>query len=1762
MASGPLTVKIQIDADGSAAIVGLNKVKGALDATGQQAKDASGGIKALSSSFQSLALTAGAALSVGALAASFTAANRQAGLLRASLETVTGSVAKATTAWEVLQGFAAQTPYSLEQAVQGFIKLKSMGLDPSIAALTSYGNTAGAMGKSLNQMVEAVADAATGEFERLKEFGIKAKQNGDQVSMTFQGVTTTIGNNAQAIEQYLLDIGNVQFAGGMERQAKTLGGTLSNLGDAWDQFWVKLGDTGLTQGVITVLNDVSSGIASLGDGITGANGVSSTFGSTMASLGAVVATTYGELKTGVWSDTTTAIVATAGAIGGAIGLMTALGAAVGIATGVWGAFTAILLANPITLAVAGIGALIGVLYTLQDQTVQVGDTTTTVGATVEAVWGITASYSQAAWATFASYVSGEFNRLPPAVSGAGSAILSVWSAVMTNLQSIASGAINYVANLFSWLGRSAGILAGEVAMSFESGFSFDRLKEGLSGAVEYTDRLGAATNQAAAEIAAAGQEIAKKAENIRAVNQVESDYAELERELAAANAKTALAAKLHALEQANLNGHIKRGTEEAKDGANATDAGGKAHGGAAKAVKAHATEIDALIKRVMPARDDTEQLANATAILADKMAKGELSAGEFAAAIDKLEDELLRSTKANQDLIDEYDREGAQARKLAEDSDRLQAIIAKGGEQAERAKVALENLGKQQAKNGQEAAAWSEVWKNAVKRIDDTFANLWQDLFSGAKSTLDSLKRAITSWLAEVAHALITKPLVVAITAGMTGGAGTAGATGTVANAASGAGGFGNLLSMGSSLWSGVTSLFSAATYTGLMDGFMAATSIMSSSGILGGASSVAALSSGAASTGSMAFAIGAAAPYLIAALPIAAIAYGIFAKYQKDQKPRYGAYAATTHGGTGQFEDSVGVPGAFGLTFGMNDKGSANIDAEEARAVFEGFAKMSEALAQFYGGDVAAEVEATLKQISNEHYARTGILNYAMDVNEAFDVAFTQIIDAAAATGDSVAVVMKAVVGDLSGTAENMAKQIETAMQTTTAVIAVAKALEGTDAGKILELGDDLTANALKLVDYARHAQGAGETIAQALARMSLNLTGLSTALDLSGQTVAATGTAFIDLARDLAATADAAGVGMAGLMQLQAVYFDQFFSDTAKFTRNIEAASKAITAGFKSLNLAVDLSVMKDRQAFIDLVNSIDLTTEAGRKFYVELMKLAPAFDAVFDGVEAFMDWLRPQDKAARAFDDLTDLFDKWGITMPKTREEFDKLVASGILTAEQMAILGGRLDALNLVFSELSQRASLLDFAEVLSPTNGASPDRIKAGEDAFRKAGYKGDLRDPKGMADFVRTIAALPDAGGEAVKELLKYVDTFDQFFDAIAAAAQQHSDLQLRLAEAQGDNALALRLRREQELKDALDDTNRALLKRIYALEDAKAAMNAAYAALERAVAAERQQVEEAYQARVDAINAEREAINAAHEERIAAINAEREALQTQISAAQEALSKIEGILGSVQSALDTIRGQLAVSDIALAAARRQLANWARQGVLPDQEAFDRVMGTLNRDDKGNYASANAYRSNQQATYANLLELERLGLAQKTAAEKQLEALEAQTAALDAQITQADQISQDQLDALDEQLKQADAWRADELERLDLILEDAKKAMEITLGIYEEVIAIDDALKALNKAMADYLALRDLGKSQALDPNLGDAANDPMGSASVAQQAGFDDLRAEIIELRNVIATVGTAQITPLKSIDDRLRKFDTDGLPPGRDDVVLLRAA
>lgn len=200
-------------------------------------KGFSGDVAASTTQLQSWGQALLGGITVGAVAGKLVAVQREFDVLNSSLITVTGSSAAAEREMAWIKQFAKETPFGLAQATDGFVKMKALGLEPTRASLTSFGNTAAAMGKDLKQMIEAVADASTGEFERLKEFGIKARKEGDSVSLTFQGVTTTVRNSAEEITKYLEGIGNNQFGGAMAERAKTLDGAIAELGDTWDELF-------------------------------------------------------------------------------------------------------------------------------------------------------------------------------------------------------------------------------------------------------------------------------------------------------------------------------------------------------------------------------------------------------------------------------------------------------------------------------------------------------------------------------------------------------------------------------------------------------------------------------------------------------------------------------------------------------------------------------------------------------------------------------------------------------------------------------------------------------------------------------------------------------------------------------------------------------------------------------------------------------------------------------------------------------------------------------------------------------------------------------------------------------------------------------------------------------------------------------------------------------------------------------------------------------------------------------------------------------------------------------------------------------------------------------------------------------------------------------------------------------------------------------------------------------------------------------------
>jgi lambda family phage tail tape measure protein len=190
-----------------------------------------------------------AALGAGMVFRDLVNMNSEFERMKAALETVEGSQAKAAVKWAELLKIAEKTPYTLDQSVNAYLRLKAMGLDPSERAIMSYGNTASAMGRNLMDFVNAVSQATNMEFMPLRTFGIRAIQETDHIKMIFGGVTTEIGKDAKSIQDYLLKIGETQFAGGMLRQMDTLGGKLSNLEDVVDRVKGTIGEAGFTDAV-------------------------------------------------------------------------------------------------------------------------------------------------------------------------------------------------------------------------------------------------------------------------------------------------------------------------------------------------------------------------------------------------------------------------------------------------------------------------------------------------------------------------------------------------------------------------------------------------------------------------------------------------------------------------------------------------------------------------------------------------------------------------------------------------------------------------------------------------------------------------------------------------------------------------------------------------------------------------------------------------------------------------------------------------------------------------------------------------------------------------------------------------------------------------------------------------------------------------------------------------------------------------------------------------------------------------------------------------------------------------------------------------------------------------------------------------------------------------------------------------------------------------------------------------------------------------
>jgi hypothetical protein len=342
-------------------------------------------------------------------------------------------------------------------------------------------------------------------------------------------------------------------------------------------------------------------------------------------------------------------------------------------------------------------------------------------------------------------------------------------------------------------------------------------------------------------------------------------------------------------------------------------------------------------------------------------------------------------------------------------------------------------------------------------------------------------------------------------------------------------------------------------------------------------------------------------------------------------------------------------------------------------------------------------------------------------------------------------------------------------------------------------------------LVPSIAEFQNVGEGLFDTLLRVTQEQAVFNDALSNMGVSLADIGNVLqIEIAQGIISLVG----GAERFSDLTQSFFSDFYSEAEKF----DVLTGSITDVFGDLGVALS----DNREAFRELVEGQDLTTEAGRQLFATLLEIAPAMDSYFDTLEeraaeelalaerTASDKARLDEKAAS---DALRLAERTASDLIKEQE---KAAQEAVRVATEQSNLTVRLLSLQGKAEEalaLSREMQLASTTESLRPLL----ELIFAEEDL----------------------IAARVESG-EVLEELID-----------IEQINRDRTLLTIRLLELQGKAEEALTLVRERELQNTTESL-RPLLDLIFAEEDLIASRNLAEQASIEAAQAENLRVKAA----------------------------------------------------------------------------------------------------------------------------------------------------------------------------------------------------------------------------------------------------------------------------------------------------------------------------
>lgn len=768
----------------------------------------------------------------------------------------------------------------------------------------------------------------------------------------------------------------------------------------------------------------------------------------------------------------------------------------------------------------------------------------------------------------------------------------------------------------------------------------------------------------------------KHADEITRKNKAIADYvAESEKDIATSQR----------MAEAYLKGGdaIRQATQQAQIENEVLKLGAQARGQVTEQVKAlaDARDREALSKSIDDLRTENAQMASLAAVtlqgaeaITEYNVRKDLAAAlsgknAQAVAVESSEMEaLIRQHYEYKDQLDALSRvEGIMNRLYPEreamDNYRsdLMAINEAMGKYPERAgeyEQAIYKLNAEYATGGQQVSEWQQLTERALDSIDEGFSSLWKSAFTGFENFSDSLKNSFLNLLAELAHAAITRPILLNMGTslgfgGLMSGGSSGGGIGLM-DMASGANAMANS-SVFSQLWSGFQQQGLSGAWSAL-DGWAGnAYGSLTQPGLVGPYGTLSQQFGGTS--------LGALTPWL-------SIGGGALAGYSQG-----GLGGAAVGAGSAYAGQAIGT--AIGGPIGGISGGiiGSALGGLVGGGIFGGSGARFPSLYTSAGGyydNGKYTATGTPEQLAGEKMFGTELDSYMSSVNQKFSSALGGLYE-------------------MFGDAADVTTDIYARLRQTSGKIAgdIWTTIDGESFHRFSSYGGDAKDIQGQLAQFADDVLG--QFLAEAITisdslpeHLREQFTGLAASADTTAQDVS-------DLINEIIGRFDAvnAALEMVGIKALETsnagliasdniaalsggyeqlttnvqAFYESFVPESEKIQATLDAVPKA----FEDLNIHLP----DTRAAYREMAKDIDVTTESGQAMFASFMSMASSADAYYDILEqkaanllameqSFYSTFTPKGvQNNNLLKSVTDLSHSLGISLPNTRYEFSQLV-----------------------------------------------------------------------------------------------------------------------------------------------------------------------------------------------------------------------------------------------------------------------------------------------------------------------------------------------------------------------------------------------------------------------------------------------------------------------------------------------------------------------